>query len=151
MFPSLCFEVKARKQVFEVPVTSQDVASLQIKITSGYRLFFFLHIGDNMQQSNISQKKNAERFETATCVRSTMQFFAKILYKKFMAVVYFRKKILSQMFDWVLSTPLGNLVNLCIYSPCNMVWQIPKSILKACTISFNALNCISIFNCFNVF
>ena len=38
-----------------------------------------------------------------------------------------------------------------LYSPKKAVWQIPKLILKACTISFNALNYIPFLIGFNVF
>ena len=46
-----------------------DATSLYIKVTSGYRQFSTLwHIENNNQKPNLSQKKNAERFEIATCL-----------------------------------------------------------------------------------
>ena len=46
-----------------------------------------------------------------------------------------------------------NKALMCCYSPYNVVWQIPKLIVKACTISLNTLNYISVFCLivFNVF
>ena len=50
-------------------------------------------------------------------------------------------KNICEMFGW----NLQNHVNSSCFNPYKAVWRIPKLLLKACAISFNAPNDISVF------
>ena len=58
LFPSLYFELKARKRVLRFQWRHNDASSPKAKIMAGYRQFSTLwHIGNNNQHSNLSQKE----------------------------------------------------------------------------------------------
>ena len=58
LFPSLYFELKARKRVLRFQWRHNDASSPKAKIMAGYRQFSTLwHIGNNNQQLNLSHKE----------------------------------------------------------------------------------------------